>query len=222
VLRAPAVLQAKFLGIWVNDETKKGFTVDDDETGEINAVEVKGAQSGIAKYSFFKDALILEHIKSNPEEGSGIGSLLMHLVALRAQTAGKTRIIVSKPANTAAGYYAKMGFDLEGARQKRRQMFIDAGREADIPAEITVTEIEAGTNTVLATAGQSAGKRWTLGSKPISIPKSKVPRQRPVNQVEEPSPSASRVRSSYLGKLGIHKAPPPQESEEELQFDLEL
>jgi hypothetical protein len=173
VLRAPAVLQAKFLGSWVNDETKKGLSVDDDETGEINAVEVKGAQSGIAKYSFFKDALILEHIKSNPEEGSGIGSLLMHLVALRAQTAGKTRIVVSKPANTAAGYYAKMGFDLEGARQKRRQMFIDADREADIPAEITVTEIEASTNTVLATAGQSAGKRWTLGSKPIPIP---VPR----------------------------------------------
>jgi len=248
VLRAPAVLQAKFLGIWVNDETKKGFSVDDDETGEINAVEVKGAQSGIAKYSFFKDALILEHIKSNPEEGSGIGSLLMHLVALRAQTAGKARIIVSKPANTAAGYYAKMGFDLEGARQKRRQMFIDAGREADIPAEITVTEIEASTNTVLATAGQSAGKRWTLGSKPIPIsaPRGSAPRRRPVARAAAgPVPSAVRAlgaaaagavrapqatggfRSSYLSHIGIHKQPTPTTTTappgtEELQFYLEL
>lgn len=166
--------------------------------------------------------LILEHIKSNPEEGSGIGSLLMHLVALRAQIAGKTRIIVSKPANTAVGYYAKMGFDLEGARQKRRQMFIDAGRAEDIPAEITVPEIEASTATVLATAGQSAGKRWTLGSKPIPIPKSKVPRHRPVRQVEAPDPSASRVRSSYLGRLGIRQPPPQVPETEELQFDLEL
>jgi hypothetical protein len=64
---------------------------------------------GYATYTIREDSLELGHIESDPEEGSGIGSLLMMFLAEIAIAQGKESITIPTAAFTAVGFYELAG-----------------------------------------------------------------------------------------------------------------
>lgn len=82
--------------------------------GELVAEQIEGdiddPHSGYATYSIRHDSLELGHIASDPEEGSGIGSLLTLFLAQLAEQNDKDTITIPTAAPTAIGFYELMGF----------------------------------------------------------------------------------------------------------------
>lgn len=208
--RVGAVIQRKYVGTRFNSETDKEFDIDDDGA-TITAKQKGGADWGELKYAFFKGDAIVEHIHSEPDKGSGIGSLLLNWMALKAAKQGIAVMCVSKPATNQLGFYEAMGFDIKGAQNKVRNLYIQAGREEDIPNPITITQAEAPVSVIISKSGDSVRKRWG-----IRIPKTgqSTPREREPAIVEPDNDARER----YYARLGIVKPP----DKEELQFDLEL
>jgi hypothetical protein len=133
--------------------------------GGNKGVNKKNDQSGILKYSYVKvgeDQLyvVLEHVKSHPEEGSGLGALLVNLMAMDALSKGATGAVVTKPATDQQGFYQRMGFDIDGAKEAVRQKYIAAGREEDIPEEITIQEAQTTPHDLFNNSSSSVNKRW--------------------------------------------------------------
>jgi hypothetical protein len=168
---------------YYNTQTERAFTVDESK-GLIKAQEVEVQEgghrlksvekghSGYLTYSFLdkEKAMVLEHLESHPPEGSGIGSLLVFLLAQKAEAMNFPTILVSKPATNRQSFYQQMGFGIEEAKQKIHAMYREAGREP--PEEITVTEARASTTTILENAGISVAKRWRMGSTARPAPRS--------------------------------------------------
>ncbi|WP_300355592.1 DUF4157 domain-containing protein [Fluviicola sp.] len=164
-----------------NKETNRYFDIEHTGTS-IKAKEVtlskngnrgthnkKTAQTGKLIYSYINlghDQLyvVLEHVKSHPEEGSGLGALLVNLMAMDALSKGATGAVVSKPATTQQGFYQRMGFDIAGAKEAVRQKYIDAGREEDIPEEITIQEAQTTPHDLFNNSSSSVNKRWRISS----------------------------------------------------------
>lgn len=113
---------------------------------------------GLLKYSVFGNFMVLEHIESFPEEGSGLGSLMVLLLAEKAKRESLAIMLVTKPATDKQGFYAQMGFDIEGAKEQVREKYRKADRE--VPDPITVTEARASTDVIHNNAYQSVVKRW--------------------------------------------------------------
>lgn len=101
-----------FPHVYENSATKRIFRIA--HAGrQVTATQIEGdaddPHSGMARYSFAGNRLVLEHIESDPEEGSGIGALLMFSVAQIALENDKPVIEIAMPAATAVGFYEKMG-----------------------------------------------------------------------------------------------------------------
>jgi hypothetical protein len=116
--------------------------------------------SGYLTYEVIGKDFLVHHVESDPREGSGIGSLLMYLAALKAGQLGLKTMTLSKPANTAHGFYTTMGFDFTGKQEAIRQRYIAAGRAEDIPPVIAVPSVTADLFEVHLAAAASAAKRW--------------------------------------------------------------
>ncbi len=96
-----------------NEKTKRGFNIE--HNGKtISATQIKGDEkdphSGYAVYQIKNKEFILHHIESDPEEGSGIGSLIMYYMAKIAQDMGYEHIYIDMAAVTAVGFYELLGF----------------------------------------------------------------------------------------------------------------
>jgi hypothetical protein len=94
--------------------TRSGRTFRITNSGSrLDAVQIAGdmddQHSGSATYRILDDSLILEKIMSDPEEGSGIGSLLMMFLAEIAIEHGKDIITIHGAASTAVGFYESVG-----------------------------------------------------------------------------------------------------------------
>lgn len=101
-----------FPHVYENSATKRIFRIA--HAGrQVTATQIQGdpddPHSGMARYSFAGNGLVLEHIESDPEEGSGIGALLMFSLAQIALENDKPVIDIAMPAATAVGFYEKMG-----------------------------------------------------------------------------------------------------------------
>ncbi len=73
-----------------------------------------GAHTGYIRYSFHvpSKTCILEHIETDPENGTGLGPVLMNLLAKKAKDAGCTKLDVSMPRYPV--YYTRWGFQMQG------------------------------------------------------------------------------------------------------------
>lgn len=81
--------------------------------------------SGEASYRLNRGSMDLLHIQSDPEEGSGIGSLLIFYVAEIAAQNACVSIEIPMAAGTAVGFYETMGFvpaRARAAREREAQM----------------------------------------------------------------------------------------------------
>jgi hypothetical protein len=108
---------------WRNKDTNKAFNVAIREGGgpTVRVNEQAGGglfaslfgsgpkQHGAATYEKKDGAMVLHTISAFPEEGSGIGSLLMFLLAQDAVDQGVDVIEIEDPAVFAVGFYEHMG-----------------------------------------------------------------------------------------------------------------
>lgn len=117
-------------------------------------------QSGELRYSFTRDSLVIEHIETDPENGTGLGPLLIYLAAQKAKKLGYQKMSVV--GLRYPDYYARWGFDIETPREHTRKQYIKAGRKAEIPKEIGVGQADAATNTILARTGLYVMQNWTV------------------------------------------------------------
>jgi hypothetical protein len=96
-----------------NTRTNRTFQITNSGT-ELDAVQILGDKddphSGNLIYAIKPGSVELGHIISDPEEGSGIGSLLMLFLAQIAQQNGKDKITIPTAAPTAVGFYELLGF----------------------------------------------------------------------------------------------------------------
>jgi hypothetical protein len=145
-------------------------------------------QSGELRYSFTRDSLVIEHIETNPENGTGLGPLLIYLAAQKARKLGLQKMSVV--GLRYPDYYARWGFDIETPREHTRKLFIKAGRKADIPKEIGVGQADAATNTILARAGLYVMQNWTVFDNDAAIASA----QQILRTLPAP-PSAPRVQT---------------------------
>ena len=104
--------------------TDNGARLDADQT----AGDANDPHSGYATYSVQGNSLILGHIQSDPEEGSGIGSLLMYYLAKIAEGLGLDAMSIPGAAPTAVGFYELLGFvsaDIPAAAEFEREISQD-------------------------------------------------------------------------------------------------
>jgi hypothetical protein len=113
---------------------------------------------GYLRYSTTKDSLVIEHIENVPEEGSGLGPLLIQLAAQKAAQLGKP--IISVVGLRYPDYYARWGFDIETPRERTRKQYSDAGREADIPKIIGVPQADSTPANILSKTSPWVTKTW--------------------------------------------------------------
>ncbi|MBZ5525374.1 MAG: GNAT family N-acetyltransferase [Acidobacteriia bacterium] len=96
-----------------NEKTNRTFLITDDG-GTVSVRQIAGdpddPHSGYASYSIEEGALRLEHIAADPEEGSGIGSILMYFLAHIASLRGLGTMNIGTGAPTAVGFYELFGF----------------------------------------------------------------------------------------------------------------
>jgi hypothetical protein len=135
-----------------NIKTGFSFSINDDGRN-ISAIAMKAPEApsifkkapprhqGYLRYSTTKDSLVIEHIENVPEEGSGLGPLLIQLAAQKAAQ-------LNKPTISVVGlrypeYYARWGFDIETPRERTRQQYRDAKREDEIPKVIGVPQADS-------------------------------------------------------------------------------
>jgi hypothetical protein len=157
---SPASLEAP-VGRWRNRTTGISFNIVDDG-GKIKAASVyppSAHESGYLRYSVTRDSLVIEHIETHPENGTGLGPLLMLFAARKA-------FALQKPRMSVVGlrypdYYARWGFDIETPRQQVRDMYISAGREEDIPVVIGVKQADAKTTAILGHVAPYVGGLWS-------------------------------------------------------------
>jgi hypothetical protein len=117
------------------------------------------AQSGFLRYSTDKTHLFIEHIETDPENGTGLGPLLILLAAQKAKALGLPTISVLNLRYP--DYYARWGFDVATPRARKRQMYVDAGREEDIPEVIAVEQADATPDYVIGRTAGYVGRDWT-------------------------------------------------------------
>jgi hypothetical protein len=101
----------------LNRKTQKVFELSDGTDAKsgrpvIRGMSTDGAQDGYIRYSFYQDVCILEHIETNPENGTGLGPLLMNLLARKAKEKGYKKMDVSAPRYPE--YYTRFGFQMQG------------------------------------------------------------------------------------------------------------
>jgi hypothetical protein len=99
----------------INKKTDKVFEFGDGTSSGRDAIFARstdGTQTGYIRYSFHKDTCILEHIETDPENGTGLGPLLMNLLAKKALERGYKKIDVAMPRYP--DYYARFGFQMQG------------------------------------------------------------------------------------------------------------
>jgi hypothetical protein len=116
------------------------------------------AHSGHLRYSTTRTSLFIEHIETEPENGTGLGPLLILLAARKAKEMGLPTISVL--GLRYPEYYARWGFDIETPRARRRQQYIDAGREADIPEVISVEQADTTPDNVIARTDAYVRSLW--------------------------------------------------------------
>ena len=91
-----------------NTKTKKIFEITKGEN-QFDAQELSGADKGHIDYQIKGNAMDLKNMFSVPEEGSGLGSLLLFL-AVKDAVAKKCELVeISNAALDARGFYFKMG-----------------------------------------------------------------------------------------------------------------
>ena len=113
VQRPEEVIQ-RFPFTKLNQRTNRTFVIT--KTGSrVEATQVKGDVDdphwGLATYTVRENSLELEHIVSDPEAGSGIGSLLVYYLAEIANEAGLDTITIYSAAPTALSFYELLGFE---------------------------------------------------------------------------------------------------------------
>jgi hypothetical protein len=89
------------------------------------AGDMRDLHSGEASYRLNVGSMELRHIQADPEEGSGIGSLLIFYVAAIAAQNACVSIEIPMAAGTATGFYETMGFvpaRARAAREREAQM----------------------------------------------------------------------------------------------------
>lgn len=148
-----------------NTATARSFKVSNlmEVAGRIDAMEDRRfgtKHSGYLTYEVYGKDMLVKHVESHPEAGSGIGSLLIYLAALKAGQLGCKTMTLAMPANSAQGFYKSMGFDFSGEVEKKRQAYIAQGRLADFPAVPSIASVTADLVEVHAASATSAAKRW--------------------------------------------------------------
>lgn len=113
---------------WVSDDNLSDFEAENTKTnrgykithspGRIEATQSSGDEnsqhSGYLEYNIEgaggNRRMVLSHIQSTPEIGSGLGSVLVYHMARLAQMKGITTINIDMAAPTAIGFYEHMGW----------------------------------------------------------------------------------------------------------------
>lgn len=102
-----------------NEKTNRTFLITDNGKAVV-ARQIEGdpddPHSGYATYSIGQGALRVEHIAADPEEGSGIGSILMYFLAHIATLRGLDTMDIGTGAPTAVGFYELFGFKTTAPR----------------------------------------------------------------------------------------------------------
>jgi hypothetical protein len=100
---------------YANSETKRHFILDK-PGGNVSVLiqEIGGKQNGYAKFDVVDrgkegKAMVLHTINTRPEEGSGLGSLLMYYMAVEAVKADCKVIEIEDAAWAAVSFYEHMG-----------------------------------------------------------------------------------------------------------------
>ncbi|MDQ3110930.1 MAG: hypothetical protein M3R17_13640 [Bacteroidota bacterium] len=148
---------------YVNKNTNKRYTVKIGAS-RIEAQEDGGESCGHIKFFIDKPNFVayLLHLESFPEEGSGLGALLVFLFTMEASKQTIPFIEVGALASTALGFYAKMGFNVAKEQEKKRKQLRDLGRAEDIVEPISVPQAGATTVEVSINSSQSVFKNWTF------------------------------------------------------------
>ena len=126
----------------MNKKTNRVFKIIQ-HGNEIEAIQVKGNEedihygSLIFKITNFRGQKVFElsHIISDPEVGSGLGSLLVFYMAMLAQQLGFDTIEIPTAASTAVGFYEHMGWapvDPRAARLRAQQFFESPGHNEEV------------------------------------------------------------------------------------------
>jgi len=144
-----------------NRETKKRFDIIKNENGDqFDATEVGGTDKGRIDYEIDGHDMLLHTIFANPEQGSGLGSILMYLAVKDAIERECTRVKILSAAPDAREFYFNMGCrvntDLLSATQQLGA-FVGIGE-----GKILVKQcpIEGEATTVLNATHESMFKRW--------------------------------------------------------------
>lgn len=114
-------------------------------------------QSGYLRYSTTDDSLVIEHIETDPENGTGLGPLLILLAARLAIERDKSTISVV--GLRYPEYYARWGFDIETPRAATRRQYENAGRE--VPAQIAVVQADSTPDEVVDRTEPYVEATWT-------------------------------------------------------------
>ncbi|WP_292794745.1 DUF4157 domain-containing protein [Nostoc sp. NMS7] len=115
---------------------------------------------GFMKFSIPKDALYIDHIESHPEQGSGLGSLLVLNAALEAAQAGKDIMKITSAAPAAKGFYEHMGFRLDPDEVTKWMKSTELSRDEVINQFRDFINMIGTTSEVLSLASVSSGNRW--------------------------------------------------------------
>jgi GNAT superfamily N-acetyltransferase len=158
----------RFIVNYENSRTHRSFSIQSAGT-TISASQIAGddtdKHSGHLQYTVRGQHFELHSIQSDPEEGSGIGSILVYFMAKTAESMGHAAIEIPMSAATAVGFYERLGFvpadELEALRleltlvQDDDQHAAYAEQYAVLRARITYEK---------DVANRRAGRRWdTLG-----------------------------------------------------------
>ena len=144
-----------------NSETNKTFDIIKNGN-QFDATEVGGTQKGHIDYEIAGKEMLLHTIFSNPEKGTGLGSILLYLAVKDAISGECTLVKILSAAPDARDFYFKMGCrvktDVLSTTQKLGAFFgIGEGKLL-----VKQCPLQGEAMTVLNEAHESMIKRWEL------------------------------------------------------------
>lgn len=145
--------------------------------GEINAdeTEMSAMQSKPPPHYGYliytenpsQKSMALKTLLSDPEEGSGLGVLLMWMMADLALKKNYKQIEVLTPAKNKLAYYARFGFDIEKRQEEVKKQYLEKGlSENDLPDTIAVGSAVTTPGDLKEKTAALLMMRW----KPVTLP----------------------------------------------------
>lgn len=165
-----------------NRETKKGFYTEGIEANRsglrqieirekgifvrASAGEAASSQWGKVQWEVLENNLLLHTIESHPEKGTGLGSLLMYLVAVEAKEKQCGLIHILSAAPDERDFYFHMGCDFDMASLYRIKDLFDQKqlKKKDIDKQVGKCPLSGTPAEIYDGSLRSTMKRWSINN----------------------------------------------------------